>query len=77
MKLKSILRNPHCYTHTSGLGNTHCPCPPGKKCACYGGYSMVNLGQTQNLPPGYLVGGLGLGGMLLTGGLVALLVLRR
>ena len=48
-----------------------------KKCACYGGYSMVNLGQTENLPPGYLVGGLGLGGMLLTGGLVALLVLRR
>tara|TARA_B100001123_G_C14322568_1_gene635837 strand:+ start:330 stop:488 length:159 start_codon:yes stop_codon:yes gene_type:complete len=37
-----------------------------------------NLGQTyNNIPPGYMFAGLSMGGMLLTGGLIALLVLRK
>tara|TARA_B100000287_G_scaffold108189_2_gene100426 strand:+ start:503 stop:661 length:159 start_codon:yes stop_codon:yes gene_type:complete len=34
------------------------------------------LGQTSNIPPGYLVGGLGMGGLMVTG-LIALLILRK
>jgi hypothetical protein len=79
MRLKSIQKNPHNYAHTNLQGTNNAP--PGYHYMPNGtlmANSEHNLGQSySNMPPGYIFAGLGLGGMLLTGGLIALLLVRK
>ena len=96
MQLTKILRNPHCYNHTAGLGITHNASsamnyintyePTNQEMTWFKGkaknlhnnlHRARRMGQSSNLPPGYLLGGLSVGGMLLTGGLISLLILRK
>ena len=53
------------------LTNPHC------HCATDLGFHHGTMGNTNNIPPGYMFAGLGLGGMLMTAGLISLLILRK